>query len=104
MPLEVRVVDLDDDHPQDTRRIAAEVEARGVEDVAEDTRVRDERDPPVIRVLALGAQMPEDRRAQVRRGHRPVVAVAEREQRSTGSTDGPDPSVDLVELREVRAR
>ena len=53
------------------------------------------------RVLPSRAQVVEDRRPQVGRGHRPVVAVAELEDVPAVPAHEPERRVDLVELREV---
>ncbi len=77
--LAVRVVDLDDDDAQAHRAVATEVEAGRVELVAEDAGRGDEGDAPARRVVALLAQVLQDRGPQVRRRRQPVIAVAEGE-------------------------
>ena len=101
MALQVRVVHLDDDDAQDAVAVAAQVEAGRIEDVAEDPRIRDQRDPPAGRVLALVAQVVEHRRPQVGRRVRPVIVVAEREEVATVPAEQPRRAIDRVELVEV---
>ena len=66
------------------RRVPAQVEAGRVEDVAEDAQVRDQRDPPAVRVHALGAQVRPIAAAQVDRRRVQVIAVPEGEQVAAG--------------------
>ena len=103
MAFVVRVVHFDDDDLELARRVPTQVEAGRVEDVAEDAQVRDEGDPPAVRVDAFGPQMLPDRLAQVDRRRVEVIAVPERQEIRPVAPDEPDPLWDLVQLVEIES-
>ena len=99
----MRVVDLHDHHAQDALQVAAQVEACGIEDIAEDTQIGDERDAPSFGPLSGVAEMVANRCREILRRRIEVVRVPEREQVRAISADDPYPPRDLVELIEIEA-
>ena len=73
----MRVVDLDDDHPKLAGRVAAEVEAGGVEDVAEDPQAGDEGHLPSVGLHTVVAEVLPDPGGEVGRRRVEVIAVPE---------------------------
>ncbi len=101
MALEVGIVDLDHDHPQEAVRVAAEVEAGRVEDVAQDAEVGHQRDAPASGVDALAIEVLADGAVEIAGRHGQVVGVAEGDEAASVAPDEPRPARDLVELAQV---
>ena len=95
------VVHFDDHDPKLTGSVTAQVEACGVEDVAQDPQVRHEKDAPVRRVDAVAREVLPHRFREGRGRREHVVVVAESQDVAPVPAYQPEPRGHLVDLVQV---
>jgi hypothetical protein len=97
----VGVVDLDDHRGEIAGSVTAQVEARRVEDVAEDPEVRDKDDPPAGRIDPLPREVAPDVGREVGCGHGQVIGVPEDRGVPAVPAEQAEAAIELVELVEL---